>query len=440
MIARAPASSRSLRRPRHGARRNRSSVGQASSGSAADAGDVICRPISRASTSVRAPRSARTALGGAPAAAASSSSLHRLDGPDREPADARPVEVHVVRRQAELVEVRAERRRGDPLVPEVGDRRMAVTLRELLPVLAEQQAVVDHLGELCSESAGDAPLHRLVRTMVRPPDHMRDAEVEVVGNRGELVGRRPVGTQERHAVEPERAVRVAHGASLPLRRRSRLGVDLRALALAHRPFVPGDAEPVEVGHDRLDATRRRRASRRCRRSSTRACRRGRSRSDGSPRRSCAFPRCSEPVGLGANRTRTFMRRRGRGVGRGRTRAGRIPRRARHEGRVPALSEPRDRRGARRGSSRSRRRCLGRRPGSPTCSPAPAGPAARRGGSSVPGPITHGSRPGRSRTAVDGRLASSSSRSSRRTSTGSPSMAIWSAGRRGRRASPRSLCA
>ena len=56
----------------------------------------------------RAPRRAGTTSIGASAAAASPSSPHRRDRLDREPADARHVVVHVVLRQAELVEIAAD--------------------------------------------------------------------------------------------------------------------------------------------------------------------------------------------------------------------------------------------------------------------------------------------------------------------------------------------
>ena len=71
---------------------------------------------------------------------------HLGDGVDCEPVDARQIEADVVARQAELVEVRPHRRRRDSLVAQIGDRRVLGPLRELLAVLSEQEAVVDHLG------------------------------------------------------------------------------------------------------------------------------------------------------------------------------------------------------------------------------------------------------------------------------------------------------
>ena len=119
----------------------------------------------------------------------------------------------VVRRKAELLEVGAQGGRRDALVTEVGDGGVPVTLGELLAVLAEQQSVVDHLGQLAADRARDPALRRLVRPVIRAADHVRDAEVEVVGHGRELIGRGPVGAQERHPVEPERSVGVAGRAS-----------------------------------------------------------------------------------------------------------------------------------------------------------------------------------------------------------------------------------
>ena len=70
---------------------------------------------------------------------------------------------------------------------------------------------MDHLGQLTAERARDPPLELLVRTMVGAADHVRDPEVEVVGDGRELVRRRPVRTEQRHAAEAERAVRVPLG-------------------------------------------------------------------------------------------------------------------------------------------------------------------------------------------------------------------------------------
>ena len=90
-----------------------------------------------------------------------------------------------------------------------------------------------------------------------PADDVRDLELEIVDDGGELVGRAAVGAQERRAGagEPYRAVLVALGAAALERACRRRRVDLTALALPNRPFVELDAEPGEIAEDRLLATR-----------------------------------------------------------------------------------------------------------------------------------------------------------------------------------------
>ena len=175
---------------------------------------------------------------------------HLGDGVDREPVDARQVEADVVARQAELVEVCAHRCRRDPLVAQVADRRVLGPLRELLAVLAEQETVVDHLGQLAAERPRDPLVHLLVGPVVGAADDVGDAEIEIVGDRGELIGRGAVGAGERRPPEPDRAVGIAHRAGVE-RLRGRLGVPLGALALPERAFLPADPEPAEIGEDRL---------------------------------------------------------------------------------------------------------------------------------------------------------------------------------------------
>ena len=164
---------------------------------------------------------------------------------------------------------------------------------------------MDHLGQLTAERARDPALQLLVRAMVRAADHVRDAEVEVVGDRRQLVGGRAV----RHGA----ASRRRGGASRP-RRASAPPSRLRTLRPRRRRASPRslcrtgpsshvDAEPSEVVEDRRLAALRRSAS-----GSVSSIR-----STSTPPRSSAkrrfatavsaLPRWSEPVGLGANRTR-----------------------------------------------------------------------------------------------------------------------------------------
>ena len=68
--------------------------------------------------------------------------------------------------QAELLEVGANRLGRDAALTEGGDGRAGGALGELLPVVADDEAVVDHLGRLeaeracsdaCSASLADGP-------------------------------------------------------------------------------------------------------------------------------------------------------------------------------------------------------------------------------------------------------------------------------------------
>ena len=111
--------------------------------------------------------------------------------------------------------------------------------------------MVDHLGKLTADRTGDATLRLLVGPVIRPPDDVRDAEVEVVGNRRELIGRRPVRPQQGDASEPERPVRIPARATVRLRAFRRCPVDVAALALADRALVPGELEPAEIVEDRV---------------------------------------------------------------------------------------------------------------------------------------------------------------------------------------------
>ena len=90
-----------------------------------------------------------------------------------------------------------------------------------------------------------------------PADDVRDLELEIVDDGGELVGRASVGAQKRGAGarKPQRAVVVALGAAALERACGCRRVDLTALALSNRPFVELDVEPGEIAEDRLLATR-----------------------------------------------------------------------------------------------------------------------------------------------------------------------------------------
>ena len=75
---------------------------------------------------------------------------------------------------------------------------------------------------------------------------MRDREVEVVDGGGDLVGRRPVRTEQGRLPEAERTAGL--GLADELRR---LAVAAGPLALPDRALFPAEAEPCEVLEDRL---------------------------------------------------------------------------------------------------------------------------------------------------------------------------------------------
>ena len=94
-------------------------------------------------------------------------------------------------------------------------------------------------GGVAPERLEQPPVERLVRPVVVAADDVRDPEVDVVHDAREVVGRRAVLAHERDAVEALAELR------------ARLEVPFSPLALAHRPFVPGEPEPLEVAQQRL---------------------------------------------------------------------------------------------------------------------------------------------------------------------------------------------
>src|ERR1044071_530690 len=164
---------------------------------------------------------------------------------DRQRADALEVEVDVVLRQVELLEVRAHSLCRKARVAQGRDRRALCALRQLLPVRAHDEPVVDDVRRLRSERAVERRVQLLVRAMVRAADHMCDPEVGVVDDAREMERGRPVVAPHHHALE-------ALGQPGPARR---FEVTLCPRALAHRPLLPLDAEPPHVLDDRLLPTR-----------------------------------------------------------------------------------------------------------------------------------------------------------------------------------------
>ena len=233
-------------------------------------GSRIASAIARASFRSRAPRSARASSTGAPTRPASSSSesaaiasiaSRRSRGRSSWTSCAgSPSSSRYAR--AASAGIPASRRvldRGDVLA----------ALRQLLPVLAEQQAVMDVLRRLEAERARELLLKLAVRTMVGAADDVRDLEVGVVDDAREVVCRTAVGPKQGQPAEAERALVV-----LDPDARRRLAVPLHPPALTHRPLVPADPEPFEVGDDPLAPLPAPRARRPCRRSAAGTSRRG----------------------------------------------------------------------------------------------------------------------------------------------------------------------
>src|SRR3954470_19768154 len=95
------------------------------------------------------------------------------------------------------------------------------------------------LRRLGAERLEQPAVDRLVRAVVEAAHDVRDAEVDVVDNGGELVRRAAVLAQQGGPVETSAEAG------------SRLTVPVRTLALAHGAFVPLEPEPLQVADDVL---------------------------------------------------------------------------------------------------------------------------------------------------------------------------------------------
>ena len=151
--------------------------------------------------------------------------------------------MHVVLRDAELLEVAAHRFPGDACLAQRCDGRARRALGELLAVFAEDQSVVDELGRRRAERLEEPAVQLLVRPVVEAADDVRDAEVRVVDDAREVVGRGAVLAQQRDSVEALAQLRAG------------LAVALLPLALADRAVLPGEPEPLEVADDLLFSAR-----------------------------------------------------------------------------------------------------------------------------------------------------------------------------------------
>src|SRR3954447_3617914 len=145
----------------------------------------------------------------------------------------------VVFGQSELFEVAANGGGRDALLTEGAHRGARRSLGQLSSILAEDQTVVDEFGRRRAERFGEPPAELLVRPVVVAANDVRDPEIDVVHDAGEVVGGAPVLAHKRDPVETV--------AELPAGFRITSG----ALALADRAFVPHHPEPGEIGEDRV---------------------------------------------------------------------------------------------------------------------------------------------------------------------------------------------
>src|SRR5947208_7513818 len=145
----------------------------------------------------------------------------------------------VVFGQSELFEVAANGGGRDALLTEGAHRGARRSLGQLSSILAEDQTVVDEFGRRRAERFGEPPVELLVRPVVVAANDVRDPEIDVVHDAGEVVGGAAVLAHKRDPVETV--------AELP----AGLRITSGALALADRAFVPHDPEPGEIGEDRV---------------------------------------------------------------------------------------------------------------------------------------------------------------------------------------------
>ena len=156
--------------------------------------------------------------------------------------------MHVVAGQTKLFEVGQHGLRRQPGLAQIRERRRLVALRQLRAVLAEQEPVVDVLRRLGPERANERGLELRVRAVVGAADDLRDLEVGVVDRRRELIRRRAIRPQERRLPEAQRSLGIGLADLVRC-----FPVAHVALALSHGAFVEAQAEPLEVGQDRLGA-------------------------------------------------------------------------------------------------------------------------------------------------------------------------------------------
>ena len=200
----------------------------------------------RASTRSCAPRSSGAASAGTPTRAASSSSESPAStSTDSERMRSRS-KLHVVPRQAELLEVGAHRLGRIAGIAQRRDGRALGPLRQLLAVVSDDEAVVDDVRRLRAERAVQIGVQLLVRPVIGAANHVRDPEVDVVDDAREMKGRR--------AVARARAARPGRPARRPAACAASRWRSARSLCRTG-PSSQATPSQREIGDDRLLAAR-----------------------------------------------------------------------------------------------------------------------------------------------------------------------------------------
>ena len=139
---------------------------------------------------------------------------------------------------------RARPRPGMPVLAQRRDGRAVARFESFCPSSPRISPWWTNSGGVAPSASKSRRCSGLVRPVVVAADDVRDPEVDVVDDASRA------GTS---ASRPRAASVIPLEAVAPPseRRLRRLAVPVGALALAHRPLVPRDPEPLEVGEDRL---------------------------------------------------------------------------------------------------------------------------------------------------------------------------------------------
>ena len=181
----------------------------------------------------------------------------------------------------------------------------SVPLRELLAVITQEQPVMQHLRKPAAERVRDPPLNLLVRPVVGAADDVGDTELEIVGDGGRAdTSRFHPGGQ---ASSPPRRTEPSSSCTAPCSSARPIASAYRADRSLCRSGPSSHATPSQPRSSRIASS----PPGTLRAGSVSSIRRTRT----PPRASAkarlatalsALPRWSDPVGLGAKRTRTAL--------------------------------------------------------------------------------------------------------------------------------------